>query len=428
MILTVAARFGGKAVNLFAFLVLARTLSLEDLGFYGFLFNAALLLATGFDFGVRNSVAYFIGKNPQDTATLTLQALLLWVVFAVGGAAGLYLTLAWSPGGLAQPQYMLPAVVLVASMLFLRMLQGVLFGEGRLKFYNATELASRVVLLGTTLALLATGMIRLDTALWSLALSQLAAAIYLAAGVVPAARHGQWNDWPVVQALLVRGFLFMLGVLLMLASKRLALLVLSQLGEPHELGLFYGLQRLTEVLTEIGMAVAVVVFSSNVRAKDAGEAIETAAHSTRISFALFTAIAIVLFAAADIVVPLALGAEFAGHVAEFRVLLVATLIGSIWAILFSSLSAITNPMASFLIFLPHMLLNLALLWALFSAFGMMGASVAVLVMNLGLTATFLVVFKFKYGTRIRDFILPQPGDLDVGAAVAKFRRRLRKSG
>ena len=427
MVMTVAARFGGKAVNLLAFLVLARTLSLEDLGVYGFLFATALLLATGFDFGVRNSVAYFIGKNPQDTATLTVQSLLLWVVFSLCCMVGMYVSMLYSPGNLTTPEYVVPSLVLVSSMLFLRMQQGVLFGQGRLKFYNTTELASRVVLLGTTIGLLVTHNITLDTALWSLALSQIVASIYLAWGVLPVARGGKWNDWPVVRGLLGRGFLFMIGVLVMLASKRLALLILSQLGSPDELGLFYGLQRLTEVLTEIGLAVAVVVFSSNVRSKSAEEAVETAAHSTRVSFALFSLITIVMFVGADLIVPIALGPEFAGHITMFRVVLIATLIGSVWTILFPSLSAINSPMLAFLIFLPHMLLNCVLIWVLYAAYGMMGAAYSVLIMNFGLTATFLIVFKLRYGVRIRDFLIPQRSDVDIGGFVTKVRRRLKRT-
>ena len=132
----------------------------------------------------------------------------------------------------------------------------VIRGWPRLDAQLITNMPSQVLpaTAGAQSAIAGTLWLMFFTALWTIP-TGIAAAIYLAVGVLPGARGGKWNDWPVVRALLGRGFLFMIGVLLMLASKRLALLILSQLGEPHELGLFYGLQRLTEVLTEIGLAV-----------------------------------------------------------------------------------------------------------------------------------------------------------------------------
>ena len=423
MLMTIAARFGGKAINLLVFLVVARVLALDELGLYGLIFSLAVLLTSGFDFGVRNSVAYFIGKQPSLAPTYVIQSLLLFLPFAVGSLVGLYLSLLFSPGELIRAQFLLPSGVLVVSMLFMRMQQGLLLGAGRIKFFNVTELASRVVLLGTTAVLFITGSIRLDTALWSLAISQLAASFLLLRGVLPDARGGNWRDTEALRALLVRGVLFMLGVLLMLVSKRLAIFLLSQLGSPAEVGLYFGLQRMTEILTEIGLAVAVVVFSSSVRAKSDLVAVDEAAHSTRISLAMFTVISAVMFAGADWLVPLALGDDFAGQANLFRVVLVGTLAGSVWTILFPSLSALTSPLLPIFLFLPHLAGNLVLMWVLFGMFGIMGAAWAMVVMNLGLTATFLIVFRMRYKVRIRDFLLPRRSDIDFAALARKLRRR-----
>lgn len=428
MLMTVAARFGGKTVNLIVFLVLARTLSLADLGLYGFVFVTVLIMSTAFDVGVRNSLGYFIGRNPGDTATLTLQAMALWVVFSVTAVAALWLFFRFSVADLEQPRYFVPCALFMASALFLRMLQGALMGQGRIKFYNQTELMSRLVLAIGTFGLLAVDSITLFTALWTLALSQAAAALLLGWGTIESAKGGRLSDRGLVAALLRRGVLFMLGVLLMHASKRLAFMILSQLGTPEEMGVFFGLQRLTEVLTEIGLAVAVVVFSHNVRAKSDGEAVETAAHSTRISFALFTLIALVLFVFADWLVPLALGLDFAGDMTLFRVILVATLAGSIWTILYPSLSAITSPMTAFWIFLPNVVLNCITTWFFYQSFGIMGAAYSLLVVNTTLSFSFLLAFKLLYGAPVMGFLLPRRSDLELPSRekLARFIPMLRR--
>jgi len=428
LLLTVSARFGGKAVNLVVFLVLAHTLSLPELGLYGFVFATVLVMSTAFDVGVRNSLGYLIGKNPEDGPTLIKQSFVLWAVFSIGSVASLYFIFQFSAADLESIDYFVPSALFAVSSLFLRMMQGALLGEGRIKFYNQTELMSRVVLAIGTFWLFATHGISLTSSLWMLGLSQAAAAILLAWGFVGSMSGGVLGNYPLLRQLLGRGFLFMIGVLLMHASKRFAFLILSQMSPVAEVGYFFGLQRLSEILTEVGLAVAVVVFSHNVRAASKSEAVETAAFSMRVSFLFLFLISIVLFAFSDFLVPLALGKEFAGDTTLFRVVLVASLLGSIWTILYPSLSAITSPMTSFWIFLPNVMVNCVSVWVLYQMFGIMGAAYSLLIVNTTLSISFLIAFNRLYGAPIASFLLLRKGDLSVPkiAKLAKFlpfRRR-----
>lgn len=419
MLVTIVARIGGKAVNLVVFLVLARTLTVDDLGLFGFVFTTVLVMISAFDVGVRNSVAYFIGRTPDKLPTLALQTLLLWGGLSVLGLVTLYSVLYVAGNGLHQPVYAIPAGTLFVSMLFLRMGQGVLLGQGRITFYNQTELVSRVVLASAVGLLLLMDRVTLGSALAAMGGSYGVGAIVLAAGIVPVTRHGDRLDIEAAKLLLRRGFVFMTAVLLMTATNRIAFLLLSQLGQADEVGLFYGLQRLTEVLTEIALAVALVGFSQSVRAESSESAVRDAAQSTRMSFAVFGSMALVAFIGADLLPPLALGESFRGTGSLFRIVLVGTLCGSVWAMLFPSLSAIASPGLCVRIFVPNVTLSVVACWMGYAHYGLTGLAVGFAVTHLLLAVSFLMVFRVKYSTPIRAFLVPRPSEFiePVGALL-----------
>lgn len=415
MLITIGARMGGKVINLIVFLVLARTLSVEDLGWFGFVYTTSFIMTAAFDVGVRNSVAYYIGRRPGDLSAFTSHVFLLWSLLGVLSVAGLVVFFQLTARPLLALPLFAPSAALILGMLFMRMGQGVLLGQGRIAFFNQTELAARIVLAAITFGLLWIGSLTLSGAIWAYAGSQLAASAVLAGGMLGQATRINRKDLGLGFLLLRRGFLFMIGVLLMIASKRIAFMMLSQLGTGEELGLFYGVQRLTEILIDVALAVSVVVFSQNVRATRREEAVAGAAQSTRMTLAVFVAVALVVIPLGPWLVPLALGPEYAHSIGMFNVLLLGTLIGSVWTILFPSLSAITSPIVPALIFLPNVAVNLMAAWWFYTRMGAIGAAWALALSHAVLSASYLAAFQRMYGARIRDFLLPRREDF-AGAA------------
>lgn len=424
MLVTIVTRFAGKSVNFIVFAIVTRSLSLLELGIYGFIFTMTLIFATFFDVGLRNSVANFIGKEEARTSDFAAQALLLFVPFGLCAALALPVLLQAQGFDVSLSVVAVPAVLNVLALLFIRMQQGVLLGVGDIAYFNNTELASRIALLAGTLAVLVVHEITLATALWVLALSNLVGALSVARGVIPLAKGGTLTDLGPAGRLIRRGFLFMLGVVAMLVAKQTAFLIITQLGSEGQAGLFYGLLRLSEILTEIGLAVAVVLFSANVRAASREQAIADAAHSTRIAFTFFIVLALVAAVLAPVLVPLTLGADFAGYDTLFRVLLLGTLLGTIWTILLPSLSAIDSPIVTFLIFVPNLLFGSALIWWAFVTGGLQGAAMAMVVTQALLSASFLTVFKLRFGSSVRDFVLLKKSDLT--SITKKFSGKQRR--
>ncbi|NBN78053.1 oligosaccharide flippase family protein [Microvirga tunisiensis] len=426
MVSTVASRLIGKTVNFVVFIILARELSVQDMGLYGFIFATSIIVATGFDFGIRNSSAFFIGQSKENAnayAKLTLQ---LFAVLALPTIAFMYAVLFMHGDGQTDLAISIAVSVNVAALLFIRMAQGILIGEGRIGDFNRSELASRVVLFLATAGILLADQVNILTAFGSLALSNTAAALVVMWYVRKSISTGGTASEASAKTLVGRGIKFMLGVLAMLTAKQMAFLAVSQLGTADDAGVFFALRRITELLTEVGLAVSVVVFSKNVRTTDRGEAIRSAAHSTRVSFALFVLLSIVAFVFAEALLGVVLGEPYASSPDLFRILLIGTLASTIWTIIFPSLSAIDNPMVSFWIFLPNLLFGGICSYVLFMSYGIYGAAWAMLLSHVVITASFLAVFKLRYGASVRDFLLLKRSDFaELAGFSAKIRRRLK---
>ncbi|SFR90243.1 Membrane protein involved in the export of O-antigen and teichoic acid [Stenotrophomonas maltophilia] len=425
---TIVTRFGAKSVNLLVFLIVARQLSLAEMAAYGFIFSTTLIYSTILDLGTRNSLAVFIGKEPALTHDYTRSGFYLWLVLSVVGVPAAYLTLRASDLGMDPAQLAAPFSILLAAMLYLRMMQGTPLGTGDIKLFNRSEVASRVALLiGTVLLLAIPGAFTLLGAVWALAISQVAAALYLFAKQLPAIRVPSGKSTALAWKLVSRGFLFMLSVLLMNAAKRVSFLVVSHTSASDDAGTFFALQRLTEIITEVGMAIAVVAFSYSVRSSSTKEAVDSSAAMLRTSMLLFTVVSVAMIATADVSVPLLLGSQFSADGWLFVLLVAATLSGAPWTILFPSLSVVLSPFRVFLLMLPGVMLNIVTARPLTEAYGLNGAAISMLISNVVLTLSFLLVYRVAFSVPIHRFLIINRDDLaGMRALMEKIRMRLRR--
>jgi len=428
-LLTIIARFGGKAANLVVFAIVANKLSLADMGVYGYIFTTTLIFSTILDLGVRNSIAVSIGKEPTSSSDYTRSAYLLLLPIAVLCLPLTVLYLRFGPENTSVAAATIPAALLLAFMLHQRMLQGASLGHGDIETFNRTELASRIILVALTLLMLATNQFSLSTAIWALAISQAFGSLYLAVKQAPKyLGPGASARFSIIVRLVRAGIPFMVAVVLMQASKKLAFYTVSYESTLTEGGIFFGLQRLTEVVTEVGLAISVVLLSHNVRATSKEEAAANTAKSVRVSIAVFVAISVAMVALSWILVPTVLGKSFEGHSLLFSILVVGTLFAAIWTMLFPSLSVATSPTTVLKILSLGLALNVIATFGMTWAWGLLGAASSTIVVNIIISAMFLRTYKIRFGIGASDFIFAKRDDLPIDRLRKKLLPSKNRSG
>ena len=419
---TVLTRFVGKGANFVVLLILARALSVADLGVYGFVFVASIMISVAFDLGVRNSVAYFSGRDPERAADHALHALVLFVPLVLLSLLITPFVLDLGNVDLPTSAALIAVMLNIASLLFIRLAQGILLGNGNIATFNRTELVPRLAILAGTIGVFGLHSIDILTALYTLAISNLCGAIAVCVAVAPSVRGGSLRPWTDIKRILGRGSVFMMGAVSMLAVQKVAFLVLSWIGDDAEAGIFYGILRLTEFMTEIGLAVSVVIFSNSVRAQSKTDAIRDVAESTRICLAFFVILATIAYVLAPWLVPAALGRDFAGHEGLFRILLVGTVLGTVWTMIFPTLSTIEHPVVALVILVPNLTIGVVFTWVLYAADGVHGAAWAMVLTQALTTTSMLVAFKARHNAKIREFLLVS---LDDVRGIPMLRRLTR---
>jgi O-antigen/teichoic acid export membrane protein len=413
-----------RAANFAVFLLLAHSLSVGEFGFYGYVMSTALVLAIAFDLVLRQSAAWLIGREPEQDAAVVTHLVALWLLLGTGGVLACWLMLAAGGYVAGYGTLALVAALNVAPMLLLRTGQGVFLGRGTLGKLNRSELIARAVVLLGTGGLWATGSLDLRTALWALLAAHAAAALYLLVQVGGAIRLKLLAQWPLVRRMLRYGLELWIAVLFLILLGRVGFWVVSwQLGEAA-LGLYFGAQRLGEILVEVATAVGVVIFSYGVRTPDIAASARDAIRVARLVTALMALAALAAMLLARPLLALALGPAYAAEPNAFRLVMLGALASSYTTMLYPCLSAQGLARFGILAFGLGSAVAVLAFAGLVPRLGLTGAGLAYALAQLAAVAVIVFAYRRRFGFAASAILLPQPEDArDLGAAMlARLKR------
>lgn len=414
-----------RAANFAVFVLLARSLDVAAFGFYGYVMSTALVLAIACDLGLRQSGAWAIGREPERQDAVATHLIALWSVLAILGVAACWLIL--RAGGYVADYGALAllAALNVAPMLLLRTGQGIFLGRGELGRLNRSELIARAVILAGIGGLWAAGRLDLAGAVGALLAAHLAAAVYLLVQVAPALRPATLPQPRLVGRLLRYGGELWVATLFLVLLGRIGFWVVGwRLGE-EALGLYFGAQRLGEIMVEVATAVGIVIFSYGVRAADIRA---SALDAIRIARLVTAAMALVTAAAMLLAAPLlglVLGPAYAAEPNAFRLVMLGALASSYTTMLYPCLSAQGLARFGILAFALGSLVAALGFTFLTPPMGLAGAGLAYAMAQFSAVAVIVVAYRRRFGFPVASILLPQREDAqalrDVGhAALARL--------
>ena len=422
-----------RAANFVVFVLLARSLAVGDFGFYGYVMSTALVLTVAFDLGLRQSGAWLIGQEPETDAAVATHLMALWLLLAGLGVLACWLML--KAGGYVAGYGALALVgaLNVAPMLALRTGQGVFLGRGELGKLNRSELISRAVVLVGTAGLWAVGRLDLRAAMWTLLAAHAAAALYLLAQIGPGLRPRTLVQARLVARMLRYGGELWVAMLLLILLGRIGFWVVSwQLGG-EALGLYFGAQRLGEILVEVATAVGIVIFSYGVRAKDIRSSALDAIRVARLVTAAMGLVAIAAMLAARPLLGVALGPEYAAEPTAFRLVLLGALASSYTTMLYPCLSAQGLARFGIAAFGVGSAVAAFAFTLLTPPLGLAGAGFAYALAQGAAVAVIVYAYRRRFGFSVLAILLPQREDgqalREIGrAATARLRRAVAGQG
>ncbi|WP_299033040.1 oligosaccharide flippase family protein [uncultured Pseudokineococcus sp.] len=413
-----AANFALPAAALLTGPLLARALGVEDRGAVAAVL-AGLTLATFLaPLGIQEAIVFHLGRRTVDVRRARRVSFEAALVLGTAGAAVLALLapliLRDAPEHvdlLRMVALTIPPAVLIACW------RGMAAAQQRFDL-TATERwllgAGRILLI---LPLFLAGALTVETAVWAGALLPVLAMLAL----VPALRAPKGrSDVGVRESrrrLLAYSARSAPGTLLTTLSTRLDQILLASLAGVGPLGLYAVAASLAEIPLQGANAVRDVVFATSSSRDDP----TLIARSARLMVVVVLPVAGAGILLAPVVLPLLFGEDFAGAVPLAQVLLVALVPQVLGSLFIVGLLGLGRPGLRSWLQVGSNLVQVVLLLVLIGTGGALGAAVAVLVARILTTSTFAVAFALSSRIRLRDCLVPRPGD--VRALVRAVLRR-----
>lgn len=400
-------RTAARASQFFVFLILARVLSTSDFGVYGVLMTTVLLSSTLGSIGLRQAVAYQIGRATLNHGSALGTILFIWPILSFFSVFISMLVAGAPIEGISFFATIVIYVFSVSGAMAVVLTQGLLLGLGRTSAFGLSDAVFPIGVLASTLLLYVSSYVRLESVLIGASISQLAAGLIS----IWLSGRGGWREIKIeisqVPNLVTRGFAFSLNIFLITLSSRLSLYLIDALLSKAESGLFFAGQRIGDMLVEAATAVGFVLFSDIIRSQDAAE---TTLRNIRIGawiLWLFSVGSIFIILLSSPLTVFMLGEKYEQSADILAITALAIGPTSATKIIYPTIAGQGHPTAGSPAILASICANLAICWFFIPIYGLEAASWALFASQAVLFVGYSIVVNRKFGIHWREILIPR---------------------
>jgi|GEM_PF-1477954 O-antigen/teichoic acid export membrane protein len=420
------ARTFVRVAQFIAFLLLARFMSPSDFGWFGIITSAITLASLIGTLGLRQSVAYEIGKKTMTDGEGTATVLVAWPVLAAASTIIVYSLYGQQLPSLSSIEAAILIAIGVGSSMLIMLLQGTFLGRGQVNSFNLTETLPRVFLAVLAVLLTLTASVSLSMALWA----QVASFLIVAPVALVIALRGGSGLRPRpdrIPAMTRYGLAFALNLFLITLSTRISIFVIESHSGAADAGQFFAASRVNEIFLDAATAFGLVLFSHSVREAD-GES--RAARNARIAcwvFWSFSLLAVGIAIFAPTILRVMLGAEYADAGLALQILAAGLGPAAANKVIYPSIAGKGRPLFGTPIIVIGLAVNLVAAVLLVPRLGASGGALALVlgqyVMFIGYATAYRIM-----GVPMRLVLLPQWSDLTMvaGSVRSVLRGKLPK--
>jgi O-antigen/teichoic acid export membrane protein len=416
------SRVLAKACQFLIGVVTARLIGPEGRGLIASLTVAPDLALTFSQLGVRQSVAYFVGKKVHETAEIvpTLLGLVLISNFTAIIACLIYYHFT---GLTAQPWLLLTlALAPIPFSLLTNYASGVFLGKQMIVRFNRVNWIPMALNLALVIAIgwaANLGIIGIMIAAVAAAVVSSAYAIYLLSRVVPL-RIG--FNRAIASKLTRLGMVYATALFMLTLNYRLPILLLQNLSSFSEVGVYAVGQALAFIIWEIPAVLSNLIFSRGVNSTDGNAFGDKVVVLARVVILAGIAIAIACAIVGPMAIPLIYGKEFAGSATVLTILLPGTVAFMAFKILHMDIAGRGRPWVSMPVVVPCMILNVVFSTALIPKYGAYGAAAMTSGSYVVASLIYVIVYARITGRTIASIVVYRRSDFAAALQRLPFRR------
>ena len=400
-----------RLAQLVSFVLLARLLSPAEFGWFGLVTTAITLAALLGSLGLRQSLAFQIGRELIDVGEGTATTVAVWPLQAIISAAVVYLIYGTSLPGLSPVTSGGAIFVGVAGTMLLMVLQGVLLGRGDIRAFSVTETIPRVLLAMFALLMAVTATTSILSAIWAYALT-FALTIPLAIQLALRGVLGFRPNLGRLKGLVGYGIVFATNLFLLMLGSRLSMFVIEHHLDAAAAGLFFAAVRVNEIVLEAATAVGLALFSRSVRDTRTDLVLEGTARVACWIFWSFTLTSLFIAMLAPLVLNLLLGSGYSGAGDALRLLSIGLGAAAANKIIYPAIAGQGRPLFGTPTMLASLLANLLLAFWLVPWLGIIGGALALVLGQCLMFIGYIITCRVMFNLNPMDFLLPNVVDLN----------------
>lgn len=385
-------------------IILARTLGPEANGTIASLVVFPSLFMTFGSLGIRQSTAYYLGKNLFSEEELKRAIVQIWAISSVFSLVSSYLLITYFSSSGSDLLLVFLAVLPIPFSLFNTYNSGIFLGKNQISEFNKINWVPPFIGLVFTFILVVLFKFSIAGAMAAGFLG----GFYMFAVLLIKNRFlsafSLRFDWKVFKSLLSLGIIYALALVLINLNYKIDVILLDKISSPFETGIYSKGASIIEYLWQIPMLLSTIVFARSAASKKSKEFSYKVIKLLRISFVFIFLGSVFLGLFSNILIIGLFGADFELSAKVLVYLLPGVLLLTIFKVLNMDLAGRGKPWVSLKAMGPALIVNIGLNIVLIPEFGAIGASIASTISYSMAALIYLIVYSREVEIPIREIV------------------------
>lgn len=370
--------FSKIAIIIFSFfkgVIIARYLGPEKNGVIASLMVYPIILMSLGSLGIRQTAAYFTGKklfSEQEIQGATIQ---LWLLSSFFSIIICYILTTNFIKGEYSIYYILLVIAQIPFTLFNTFQSGIYLGKNKISKFNQISWLSAFVVLLFTILLVIVFKLSIMGALVALIIGPVL--VFLQIIFVSKIRVFDFKfNKKVIVAFLSKGSIYALSFLLINLNYKIDIIILNQLVNDFQVGIYSKGVLLAEYLWQVPMVFSSIIFARSASSKDNHSFSNKVAALTRLSLCLVALMSVVIFLNSTFIVTKIFGLDYILSSDVLNILLPGVVLMTFFKVLYMDTAGKGKPIQGVYIMLPALIINLILNFLLIPKYSVNGAALA----------------------------------------------------
>jgi O-antigen/teichoic acid export membrane protein len=389
------------AFGLTTSIMVARVLGPEKNGVIAALLVYPSLFMSFGSLGIRQSTAYFLGKNIFTEAQIKTAITQIWLFTTAFCIIVCFVLIRYLSRSGENMWLVILALSPIPFTLFNTYNSGIFLGKNELSVFNKINWIPTLVILVVTSILVLWLPLGISGYLIALIIGPLfISCILLFKNKFSNAFSFNYN-WSIIKNMLSLGLVYALALLIINLNYKIDVILLDNMSSAFETGIYSKGVSITEYLWQIPMLLSTVIFARSAVSKDDRAFSLKVAQLLRLSFVAIGLAGLVLFLLSKFIINLMYGEAYTGSVMVLNNLLPGVLMLTIFKVINMDLAGKGKPWVSLKAMIPALIINVILNIIFIPNYGAVGAAIS---SSISYTVA-SVLFIFLYSKEIKIPVL-----------------------